>query len=1323
MTDNSSKRTEVAARQDGGSRSQKLPIVGIGVSAGGLEAIRTFFGKMPTDTGMAFVMIPHLDPGHKSLMAEIIGRCTAMPTVQVEDRIRIEPDHIYVVQPNRNLAIEDGELVSCEISRTRGINLPVDFFFRSLAEAQRERAIGIILSGTMRDGAMGLKDIKEHGGLVVAQSPETAQHDGMPRSAIDTGMVDLVLPVEGMPDAIVNFITHPYIHREIRAEDENGDQLNQVLAVIRARSRHDLGCYKRNTLVRRTERRMGLRQIERMADYVEILKNDRAETDALLKDLLIGVTGFFREEQVWDVIARDVLPAMLDDLEPGTPVRLWIPGCSTGEEAYTLAMLVHDAFERANRRVDAQIFATDIDADAISVARAGSYPESIAANVPPEYLEKYFIRDDHAYRVLRRIRESVVFAVQNLVADAPFSNLNLISCRNLLIYLNPDIQQNVIELFHFSMRENGCLILGKSETIGHCEDLFEPVSGKLRIYRRVGRRGDRMPISLLRSLGRLPRGVADARIELSRKRLSAFMQTQLLERFAPPAVLVDRNGEILNLHGPTSRYLDLPQGDPLMELTSMVKEGLRLKLRSAVRQVVKTNEAVTVSDARVKRGRRFHPVSFTVRPINGRGFSDPLLLVTFEDRPAPVAAIEREADLDLSEETLVRQLETELMSTREDLQNTIDELEISSEEIKASNEEMMSMNEELQSSNEELETSKEELQSMNEELNTVNAELREKIRELESTNNDLANLMNSTEVATVFLDVDMAIRQFTPAAKHLFNLIPSDIGRPIADLAMRFNDDDLRRDASKVMETLAPSMKEVSTEEGRWYIRRILPFKTLDNRVDGLVLTFSNVTGLKESEIAIRDNEGQLREKSQLLAAVLEHTHMMAAYLDPQFNFVWVNHAYAESCGHEPTFFQGKNHFALYPHEENERIFSRVVETGEAFFVAAKPFEFPDQPERGVTYWDWGLIPTEDPEGNVTGLVFTLAEVTDRIRAEDALRKKEQEFRNIVANLPGFFFRYRLKPDGSDDLLYVSNGVEELFEVPRDDAVNDVRLLWERIHPDDFETTVASVRESAANLSFWELKYRIKLPDGRVKWLHGRGVPARQEDGSVVWDTLGIDISDVMVAEEAIREALAEKEVLLREIHHRVKNNMQVIIGLLRLQADCITEPQALAAFEDSQSRIMAMAQVHDTLYRSGTLSSVSCRTYVTKLVDGVAKAHRMSGVEVLIDVCDEPIPIDQAIPLGLVVTEIMSNAMKHAFPNGRSGQVALVMRLVDGQRFELEVSDDGIGMTEDIDFDGTGSLGLHLVNILVLKQLNGSLDISCGSGTRFTIAFERVLD
>ncbi len=1123
MPDNSSQKSTKAGPSDRKQLSRKFPVVGIGASAGGLEAFKIFFEKMPVDTGMAFVMIPHLDPGHKSLMVEIIARYTAMPVLQVKDGMKIESDHVYIVPPNRNLTIEGGKLTLSEISRNRGINLPVDIFFKSLAASQKERAIGVILSGTMRDGAMGLKDIKEHGGLVIAQSPETAQHDGMPQSAIDTGMVDFVLAIEDMPEAILKFISHPYIHGDSSPEDP--DELNQVLAIIRARTGHDFRCYKRNTLVRRTERRMGLRQIERMGDYLKVVKNNPKELDELLKDLLIGVTGFFREEQVWEKLRNEILPSMVRNLKAEEPIRVWIPGCSTGEEAYTIALLIHDTFEKTSRHFNAQIFATDIDGEAIAVARRGVYPETIAANVPKEYLKKYFTREDDQYHVLRRIRESVVFAEQNLVGDAPFSNLNLVSCRNLLIYLNSDIQKKIIELFHFSLVEDGCLILGNSETVGYNTDLFETYSKELRIYRRIGQRIERLPVPVMGYSPRYHWDASEGRSKLTRNDVSKLMQTQLLKQFAPAAVLIDKNYEILNLFGETSRYLDLPQGDPVMELTSMAKEGLRLKLRGAIHRASQSNEIITVKDARVKRDHRYFHVTFTVSPVTERDLQDTLFLLTFQDKPLSEPEYEKPEDLSMGDENLVKQLEAELIDTREDLQNTIEELETSNEELKASNEEMMSMNEELQSSNEELETSKEELQSMNEELNTVNAELREKVQDLEKANNDIANLMNSTEVATVFLDDKMEIRRFTPTAKNLFNLIPSDVGRPIGDLAMRFNDPDLQDDSSRVMDTLHVSSKEVETHEGRWYIRRILPFRTQDKRVDGLVLTFSDVTDIKEKEKTILENEREVKEQSQILSGILEHTHMMAVLLDSDFNFVWVNRAYAETCRKDPDFFPGKNHFDMYPNDENREIFRRVVKTGEPFFTSAKPFEFPDQPERGVTYWDWSLVPVKDKAGKVYNLVFSLYEVTKQIRATQALAENEQKYRDLVENANSAIIRW----DVDGKITFFNEYAENFFGYAEEDVLGkEVSILLPDTDLSGKDLT-GLVQEIVTHPEKYSNSINENiLKDGTRVWMAWTNKPVLDKNGKVIEIlAVGSDITALKTAEIALAKEESEKSLIL----------------------------------------------------------------------------------------------------------------------------------------------------------------------------------------------------
>ncbi len=981
MTDQSSQ----ASGESTGSRKQDLaspiPVVGIGASAGGLEAFKTFFEKMPSDSGMAFVLIPHLDPLHKSLMDDIVGRHTAMPTVQVDKRMTIAPNHVYIVPPNRNLTIEKGQLVPHAITRTRGINLPVDFFFRSLAAHQNKRAIGVILSGTMSDGATGLKEIKARGGLVIAQTPATAEHDGMPRSAINTGMVDLALPIEEMPDAIVKFITHPYIHRDARVRDE--EQLNQVLAVIHARSRNDFRWYKRNTLIRRTERRMGLRQVEKMADYVEILKNEPRETDALLKDLLIGVTDFFREEQVWKKVGADILPPLVNQTDPAAPLRIWIPGCSTGEEAYTMAILVREAFEKRNWKCNAQIFATDIDGDAIAAARLGVYPESVAGHVSSQYLKRYFVHEKQGWRVTGKIRESVVFAVQNLLGDAPFSNLDLISCRNLLIYLEKAIQKKVIELFHFALRRGGILVLGNSETIGYPHHLFENISKEHRIYRAIGSSNKqvRIPIQADDDARRgFPIGMG---APAPRKSMAQLMQTQLLNRFAPPAVMINLKNEIMNLFGSTDKYLRMPQGDPNMDLMGMVREGLRIKLRAAVHKAAKTNATVNVTGARVKREGRHYPVRFCVAPVEAKGIGEPLFLITFEDEPLEKPKTEPRASLVGDDETLVRQLETELMNTREDLQNTIEELETSNEELKASNEEMMSMNEELQSSNEELETSKEEMQSLNEELNTVNAELREKIDALESSNNDTINLMNSTEVAVIFLDMQTTIRRFTPSAKNLFNLIASDVGRPIGDLAQRFSDDELKTHVESVMDTLEPISKEVETEKGRWYIRRILPFRTQDNRVDGLVLIFSDVTETKQKQM-------QLRQAHDWTNRILGSISDGFFTFDNNLRVTYFNQAAEKLLGCKGEDVIGKKLFDAFPEARGSIFEEKYTQALKNKQPLAFETSFDEPPYEN--YYAVNVYPYSD------GLSVYFQVKTEQKKAERALRKAHALLQQIIDN-------------------------------------------------------------------------------------------------------------------------------------------------------------------------------------------------------------------------------------------------------------------------------------------------------------------------------------
>jgi PAS domain S-box-containing protein len=847
------------------SEHKLFPIVGMGASAGGLEAFKRFLGAMPGDSGMAFVLIQHLDPHHESLMVDLLDRCTAMKVVQVEDRMPVEPNQVYMIPPNKYLAIEKGVLQLTDPIKRRGMRMPIDFLFRSLAEDQQERAICIVLSGTGTDGTLGLQAIKGHGGMTMVQTPETAQYDGMPRSAISTGLVDYVLNVEAMPEALMKYVRHPYINHGHQRQDlaeQSADHLQAVLGMLRARTRYDFRGYKKGTLMRRIERRMGLNHIDELSEYVPFLQKYPAEVRQLFKDLLIGVTGFFREPEAFQVLETQVVPTLIQGKDFDASLRVWVPGCATGEEPYSIAMLLLEQIQAAQKGSNLHIFASDIDEEALEIARAGIYPESIGADVSPERLRRFFAKEGETYQVSKQVRECVVFAVQNLISDPPFSKLDLISCRNLLIYLEPDVQQKLISLFHFALKEGGYLFLGNSETIGQHEDLFRPISKKWRIYQRIGpTRRDKVNFPIVHednaqsTTGPLP--ITQHRPSS----LGELVQQRLVEEYAPASVLVNQRYEILYFFGPTHRYLALPNGEATLNVINMTKEGLRTKVRAAIYKAMREDTRVILTGAQVRWEGAHHIVRVSARPLHTPKALEGLFLLTFEQEAAPILITGRVDEGSDPEASIVHQLETELKTTREELQSTIEELETSNEELKTSNEEVMSMNEELQSTNEELETSKEELQSLNEELSTVNNELQDKIAELEGTNNDLANLFSSTDIATIFLDNSFRITRFTPASGRLFKLILSDIGRPFSDIAHSFDARELLQDAQQVLRTLSPVEKEVHTAEGQWYIKRVRPYRTQDDKIAGVVMTFTEVTDLKRVETELRTLNETLEQR------------------------------------------------------------------------------------------------------------------------------------------------------------------------------------------------------------------------------------------------------------------------------------------------------------------------------------------------------------------------------------------------------------------------------------------------------------------------------
>jgi two-component system, chemotaxis family, CheB/CheR fusion protein len=889
----------------------------MGASAGGLDAFTRFFRALPPDSGMAFVLVQHLDPTHESLTAELLGRQTWMPVRQVSGDTPVEADRVYVIPPNKDLSIHQGVLRLTPPAEPRAMRTPIDFFFRTLAEDRQERAIGIILSGTGSDGTLGLKEIKAAGGMTLVQDPGTAQHDGMPRSAIAHDAADLVLAVEQMPKALLKYAQHPYlaVAEPTPAVEQVTDDLSRILTLVRTRLRFDFTGYKTGTLGRRVRRRMGIRHVERLPDYLRLLRGDPGELKALFKDLLICVTRFFRDPDAWHYLEEQVLPSLMREREAAAPVRAWVAGCGTGEEPYSLGMLLIEQAQAAQRSGPIQVFASDVDREALDIARAGLYPESIAADVTADRLRRFFLKDGHHYRVSKELREVVIFAEQNLVADPPFSKLDLISCRNLLIYLNADVQERAVSLFHFALDDGGYLFLGSAESIGPAEDRFATVSKRWRIYRRIGpTRPDTLAVLPVMAARRpAPERERVPRAPLRTDHLVIRLQQLLLDRYAPASVVISRRYEILLFSGPIDRYLTQPPGPPTQDLLARVREGLQTRLRGVVHKAIQDGQAQTVSRVRLRRNGAWHRIRVTVEPLTLSAETEGLLLVSFVNEgpePAPASAAANDRD-----EPLVRQLESELKASQEDLQTTLEERETSNEELRAATEEAMSVNEELQSANEELETAKEELQSVNEELSTVNAQLESKVDELERANSDLDNLLTSTNIATVLLDDQLRIRRCTTSATRLFAVVPSDVGRPLADITQKFTDPALFTDAATVLDGLPSRRAEVAAQDGRWYIRQVLPYRGQDGRIDGVVITFSDVAAdalraaRSKLEAALKD----LGEKEAWLRAVVDTAAETIITTDESGTIVSFNHAAERMFGYDAAEAIGKNVRILVP--------------------------------------------------------------------------------------------------------------------------------------------------------------------------------------------------------------------------------------------------------------------------------------------------------------------------------------------------------------------------------------------------------------------------
>jgi two-component system CheB/CheR fusion protein len=872
-----------------------FPVVGIGASAGGLEALEEFFDNMPHQTGMAFVVVTHQHPGHLSLLPELLARQTGMSVIEAADNTFVEPNHVYVGPPAGYLTMVEGKLRRTEIAGKEIPRLPIDYFFRSLASDQKERAICIVLSGTGTDGTLGLKAVKSESGMCMVQSPDSAKYSGMPASAIDTGLADYVLAPRDMPRQLIAYAKGPYLTAPpaIAEAPPTDNELPKIFTLLRARTGNDFSAYKSNTIRRRIERRMNLHQIKKTTEYVRYLHENPHEIDILFKELLISVTNFFRDPDGWEAL-RPYLEDLVASRTENQMLRVWVPGCATGEEAFSLAIMLRECMDKVGRHLLVQIFGTDLDSEAIEVARSGLYPDGIAGDVSAKRLERYFIREDGTYRIRKEIREMTVFAPQNVIKHPPFTKLDLLSCRNLLIYLNSDLQKKLLPIFHYALKPGGLMFLGSSETVGTFTDLFESLDKRWKIFRR------KESVSTLRALPEFPvqRPAGDELapspvVSAAGKEVHISMQIQraLLNRFTPASVVVNERGDILFIHGRTGMYLEPTPGEPRHNVLDMAREGLKIELPAALRECARKGKDVTREDIRVKANGDFIHVNLTVTKISEPEQLRGLLLVAFTPTPPPTLP-ERVRSKGTRKKAgdvkRIEYLERELQHVKESHQTTLEELETSNEELKSANEELQSINEELQSTNEELETSKEEMQSLNEELTTVNAELQSKVDELSRSNDDMQNLLNSTDIATVFLDNNLNIKRFTDKARELVMLRPTDVGRPISDLTSNVQYDGLSNDCREVLHTLAFKQAEVRTTDGKYYLMRIMPYRTAENVIDGIVLTFVNVGQLKESEKSGKD-------AAAYFSAVVDTVREPLLVLDGQLRVVSANRSFYDT--------------------------------------------------------------------------------------------------------------------------------------------------------------------------------------------------------------------------------------------------------------------------------------------------------------------------------------------------------------------------------------------------------------------------------------------
>ncbi|MEY2507175.1 MAG: two-component system, chemotaxis family, CheB/CheR fusion protein [Verrucomicrobiota bacterium] len=1157
-TDDSSENARNGAKKRR-DPAEPCAVVGLGASAGGVAALQQFFGDMPGDSSLAFVVVMHLSPEHESNLAGVIAQKTSMPVMQVNEPVKVKPNHVYVIPPNHQLTFEESTLYLVPPQQAMGRRVTIDLFFRTLAQAFGQRSVAVILSGSDSDGVIGMKHIRAQGGVTIAQDPNEAQHDSMPATAISSGAVDWVLPVADMPGKLMEFVRNenrmqlpPEIPEaadpdakdpeapggetvsEVTHADTDELALRDVLAYLRAQTGHDFSHYKRATLLRRIARRMQVNSLNTIPRYRDFLRTHPVEARALLQDLLIGVTHFFRDQQSFAALEANV-PQLFAGRRPTDQIRVWVAGCSSGEEAYSVGMLLCEHADRLDHPPSFQIFASDLDEQAIQDARQGLYPSTIEADVSTERLRRFFDRDHGRYRIKKMLRERILFAPHNLLRDPPFSRVDLVTCRNLLIYLNRSAQDQVFDLFHFALRPGGLLFIGSAETGGNVQSLFSPVDAKHRLFvRRSVPRPNWRPPALLtgeaplisaprsrlvaRSLPPLEGpGMEEASSDTEKSHAAGHerrsvllgeLHLKLLEEYGPPSVVVNEGRDIVHLSAKAGRYLKFVAGEPTADLLKVVYPELRVELRTALFRAAQTQETIFTAPQTVELDGTPQMVVVEVRPMRSTDEAKGFALVLFHRQ---VETVPRPSDPSLHD-IVARNLDDEVQYLKEQLNATVDQYEGANEELKASNEELQAVNEEMRSASEELETSKEELQSVNEELTTVNHELKASIEDLSKANTDLNNLMASTDIGTIFLDRQLRIQRFTPSAQKIFNLLPADLGRPLSDITSALAYPEFIDEAHAVLDKLATTEREVRVGSDTWYLARIAPYRTQEDRIAGVVATFIDISARKRAEEELRtlgaEMERQLYKFNTVMSAVPDFVYQF----DREGRFTYLNQALLDLWHKSYEEAIGKNFHELdYPPElatKLHRQIDEVIQTGKTL-----KDDTPYTSAIGERQYEYIFVPLRAADGAVEAVAGVTRDVTERRQAEEALRASEERFRMVADNVPQLVWTNAT--DGTAD--YFNRRWYEYSGLTFEESFG---LGWQAmVHPDDAPASVERWQQALAQGQVFDAEYRLRRKDGGYRWFIGRNVPLRHNGEVLSWFGTATDIEDLKQAEAALRES------------------------------------------------------------------------------------------------------------------------------------------------------------------------------------------------------------